>query len=202
MAGVVLGHYVLHEHPAVTGFPLPLIRELVAGLQRIEQLVLEDTHKAVTEPMYTVVMIEGVLLLALAKAGADTISLVQYFVGPDLCYDCLHGTVVVTRPAEVITLAVCGGYVTVEICSGATDDVGELVAIGLYELAFVIFVLELGESHFDARTADQTFVALLVAGVVVHRSTGTIYNRLACRSLCYLGIRKVDKGRLENDDTE
>src|SRR4051795_12690368 len=146
MAGVVLGHYVLHEHPTVTGLPLPIIRQLVAGLQRIEQLVLEDTHKAVAEPMDAVVVIEGVLLLALAKVGADSVSLVQYLVSSDLCYDCLHGTVVVTRPTKVVTLAVRGGYVAVEIGGGATDDVGELVAIGLYELAFVIFVLELCES--------------------------------------------------------
>src|SRR5215208_1241097 len=63
MAWVVCGHYVLHEHPAIAGLPLPLVRYRVARLKGLEQLIILDTHKAVTEPVHAVVVVEGIPLL-------------------------------------------------------------------------------------------------------------------------------------------
>jgi hypothetical protein len=48
MAGIVPGHHVLHEYPGVTRILLPLIRQRVARIKRLEQLVLQNPHEAVS----------------------------------------------------------------------------------------------------------------------------------------------------------
>src|SRR4051812_29210542 len=108
MARVVLGYHVLHKHSGVTRLPLPLIRQRVARLQRLEQLVLLNTHEAVTKPVGAVVVIER-MPLVFAQVGAKCAGSIQYLVGPHLRYYGLHGTVVVTRPAEAVALAVRTG---------------------------------------------------------------------------------------------
>ena len=73
---------------------------------------------------------------------------------------------VVTRRAEVIAPTVRTIYVAVELCGSATDNVGQMMTVGVYKLILCEFVLEFGESGFNARIADQTLVARLVAGMV------------------------------------
>src|SRR5919205_3930315 len=114
MARVVLGHYVLHKYSTITRGPLPLIRKRIARFKRLEQLVVENAHEAVPQPVDAVVVIEGVLLV-LAQVGTDRVGLVQYLVRPYLRHYGLHGPVVVARPAETVALTVRSGQIAIEV---------------------------------------------------------------------------------------
>src|ERR671916_1868923 len=123
VARVVVDIQVLHEYAAGTLVLLPLVRQRIARSQRVEQLVAQNVHGAVTEPVKTVAKIERVVLL-FAQIRANVVCLVQYLLGSQRRHGALDDSVVVTRRAEVIPLAVRTGYVAIELCCSATDAVG------------------------------------------------------------------------------
>src|SRR5919112_2816685 len=123
VARIVVGHYVLHKYSARALIPLPLVRQRIARSQRLEQLVPQNIHRAVTEPVKTVAMIERIIL-AFAQVGANVVGFVQYLVGSQRRHDSLDDSMVVTRSAEVIAPTVGASHVAVELCGSAPYDVG------------------------------------------------------------------------------
>src|SRR5829696_2962636 len=90
-----MGIYVLHKYTAGTLIPLPLVRQRIARLQRLEQLVSQNIHRAVAEPVHTVAMIERVIL-AFAQIGANVVGFIQHLVGPQRRHSGLDNSMVVT----------------------------------------------------------------------------------------------------------